>query len=101
MPYKNSCPLNSTVSKTSAGALELIDIDAIKKEELFLEKWREDAGIIISTEVSQGVPLDVKRLHKEINLHERKVILIMGSEGAGVSSHLYKHSDFSVTIPRS
>jgi 21S rRNA (GM2251-2'-O)-methyltransferase len=37
---KNRCPLNSTVSKTSSGALELINIHSVADSVGFIQKWK-------------------------------------------------------------
>lgn len=47
--------MNSTVSKASAGALELIDVHAVGREEEFLGDWRKDGdGVVVSTAVSRA-----------------------------------------------
>jgi tRNA G18 (ribose-2'-O)-methylase SpoU len=38
---KQHCPLNSTVSKTSAGAAELIQTHLVENSKLFVEKWKK------------------------------------------------------------
>ena len=54
---KNHCPLNSTVSKTSSGAMELINIHAVGNSTDFVNNWRQKGGTVISTGV------DAKKQH--------------------------------------
>lgn len=49
---KNRCPLNSTVSKTSSGALELINIHSVANPVDFLQRWKQH-GQVVCTGVKQ------------------------------------------------
>jgi 21S rRNA (GM2251-2'-O)-methyltransferase len=53
---KHHCPLNSTVSKTSAGAMELIDIFTVSNSLAFVEEWKEKGGSVISTSTDESRP---------------------------------------------
>ena len=49
---KGHCPLNSTVSKTSSGASELIPTYLIEKGALFLQEWKKQGGAVVATSVN-------------------------------------------------
>ena len=53
---KNHCPLNSTVSKTSAGAMELMDIFSVGNSSEFITNWKENGGTVIATGVDTAKP---------------------------------------------
>lgn len=53
---KNHCPLNTTVSKTSSGAMELMEIYGISNSSDFFTFWRNKGGTIISTGVDLNKP---------------------------------------------
>ena len=53
---KNHCPLNSTVSKTSAGAMELMDIFSVGNSSEFITNWKENGGTVIATGVDTATP---------------------------------------------
>lgn len=65
-----------------------------------MKEWKEAGGVIVSSSVEIGrsfvnpAELSVKLK----NDREDKVLLMMGSEGFGVSPHLQKHADYIVNI---
>ena len=48
---KNHCPLNSTVSKTSSGAAELLPAYLVEKSEPFIKSWKDQGGSVVATSV--------------------------------------------------
>lgn len=64
---KNHCPLNTTVSKTSSGAMELMQIYGVSNSADFFAQWKNKGGTIVSTGV------DLSRPHT--GAHEIKGIL--------------------------
>lgn len=53
---KHHCPLNTTVSKTSSGAMELMQIYGVGNSIDFVEKWKQSGGIVVSTGVDEAKP---------------------------------------------
>jgi tRNA G18 (ribose-2'-O)-methylase SpoU len=100
---KNHCPLNATVSKASTGAVELMPISLIENSENFMVNWKAQGGFILSTEVTdlnrRVYPVqELQKLKAEDKLE--KMLIVLGSEGFGVSDHLRKHSDYNIIIER-
>jgi tRNA G18 (ribose-2'-O)-methylase SpoU len=89
------------VSKTSSGALELVDVCEVRDAVGFMREWRkmEDGRarvLCTGMEAKEGIPL--------IKLSEYKKsgsdLVLIGSEGAGVSPHLVKESTAILTIEK-
>ena len=78
---KNHCPLNSTVSKTSAGAMELMDIYGINNSTYFMQKWKENKGTIVSTGIDEKRPhIGAHQIRQILNKESAKrTLLILGS----------------------
>lgn len=53
---KNHCPLNSTVSKTSSGAMELMDVYGIGNSTEFVSNWKSKGGHVVATGVDPNRP---------------------------------------------
>lgn len=99
---KNRCPLNSTVSKTSSGALELIDIHSVADPLGFIQKWKHQGQVICTGTKQTNTKVPLVTLHgfrKELTELKNKLVLI-GSEGSGVSPHLARESDLVLTISK-
>ena len=93
LPARRGVLINSTVEKTSAGAINHIDI--IKTNSLVntIQKLKEnDYWVIASDHHSEQNYYDID--YKDLNF-----ALIMGAEHAGISRSLLKLSDFKVKIP--
>ena len=57
---KNHCPLNSTVSKTSSGAMELLDVYGVGNSTEFVNNWKSKGGHVVATGV------DINRPHSKV-----------------------------------
>ena len=90
----NQVPLNATVAKTSAGAINFVPVSLVSNMNQALEKLKENGFWIVST-----------RGEASINYHELKydfpIALVIGNEGDGVSRLVIKNSDYVVKIPQS
>lgn len=89
---KHRCPLNSTISKTSSGALELINIHSVKNPLEFLRAWKRRSNHRVLSTGSQSpnsnIPVwKLNDYHKHNSSRPRELLLV-GSEGAGVSPQL-------------
>lgn len=69
-----------------------------------MKKWADNCGLVISTSVNNQTvrpitPFECREHILNKNVHKR-IILILGSEGYGVSPHLARNSDISICINR-
>lgn len=93
IPSRRNVQVNSIVEKTSAGAINHIQI--IKENSLInvVNRLKENNWWIIAADAS------AKDNCYEVNYNDMNFALIMGAEHAGVSKSLLKASDFIVKIP--
>jgi tRNA G18 (ribose-2'-O)-methylase SpoU len=82
--------------------MELMSIYSVSNSPAFMEKWKQKGGIVVSTGVDLNRPHTTAQEIKETIKKEDKksLLLILGSEGKGVSPHLQALSDFTVAIER-
>lgn len=85
--------LNSTVAKVSTGAIEYVDTCMVTNLNQTIQKLKEEGYWVVA---SDG---EAKLDYREVNYNNMKTVLIIGSEGFGVSKLLLKNSDFIVKIP--
>ena len=89
----NQVPLNATVAKTSAGAINFVPVAVVNNMNQALDKLKENGFWIVATSGEAT-----------INYHELKydfpVALVIGNEGDGVSKLVLKNSDYVVKIPQ-
>ncbi|NXE87252.1 MRM1 methyltransferase, partial [Menura novaehollandiae] len=83
--HRNSCPLTPTVSKASAGAMEVFDVYSTDDLQSFLkaktaEGW-EVVGTVSKPEDVEDVPV-ISCLEFQWN---KPIIVVIGSEGEGLS----------------
>lgn len=93
LPARRGVLINSTVEKTSAGAINHLEI--IKTNSLVnaIQKLKEnDYWVIASDHHSE-------HNHFEIDYTDMNFALIMGAEHTGISKSLLKLADFKVKIP--
>ena len=93
LPSRRGVLINSTVEKTSAGAVNHISI--IKTNSLVnaIQKLKENDYWVIASDHH------AEHNHYEIDYTDMNFALIMGAEHAGISKSLLKLSDFKVKIP--
>ncbi len=73
-----------------------------KCEELF-QFWKKNEGVVISTSVTENSAdyCPAHELRGVLQSDRRtKILLIIGSEGKGVSSHLAKLADYTTMVER-
>lgn len=89
---KNSASLSPTVSKASAGALELMPVYSVKNMVKFLEKCKEKGYAVMGTSLETGsLPL------AEVVI-DKPTILVLGNEGHGVRTNVARACDVQVRI---
>jgi 23S rRNA (guanosine2251-2'-O)-methyltransferase len=91
IPKHNACPINSTVSKTSAGALSNMKIARVSNLSQAVEKLQK-AGLWV-----YAVELGGENIYRT-NL-KGALGLVIGSEGEGVGALLKKRCDGVITLP--
>lgn len=88
----NQIPLNSTVAKTSAGAINYVPVCMVNNLNQAIEKLKSDGYWIVSSDGNANTYYnDLK--------YDFKCALVIGSEGFGVSKLVLKNSDYVVKIP--
>lgn len=85
-------PVTGTVSKIATGGEEVVPIVQVTNLTQTIEELKKEGYWIVA---SAGEGKDV---YDEIN-YSGKIVLIIGSEGFGVSRLVREHSDFIASIP--
>ena len=89
----NQVPLNATVAKSSAGAINYVPVCLVTNLNQTISKLKENGYWIVSTDGSGNINYqDLK--------YDFKVVLVIGSEGNGVSKLVLKNSDYVIKIPQ-
>lgn len=92
IPKHRSCPLSSVVAKTSAGAVEYVPVARIGNVAQTLDGLKKQ-GLWVA-----GADMDGTENYYEANL-TGPIVLVIGSEGHGVSRLTKEACDFIVKIP--
>ncbi len=88
----NQVPLNATVAKTSAGAINNIPVAIVTNLNQAIAKLKDAGYWVVSSDGSGKLSyLDLE--------YDFPTVLIIGSEGDGISSLVLKNSDYVVSIP--
>lgn len=91
MPNKDSAQITPTAIKTSAGALNYIKVIKVQNLIFTIEKLKEIGFWIVGA--------DVKGNENYCdNIYDKPTVVIIGSEGKGISPSLLKHCDHLVKI---
>ena len=91
IPKHNACPINSTVAKTSAGALEHMLVCKVTNINNVISHLKT-LGLWI-----YAVELGGENIYKQ-NL-KGAIALVIGSEGKGISALVKKNCDAIITMP--
>lgn len=92
VPRHGSCPLNSTVAKTSTGAIELVKVVEIVNLNTAIKRLKDEGYWIVGAEANNSLD------YREIN-YDGKIVLIVGSEGKGISRLVSENCDYKVRLP--
>lgn len=92
IPKRRSVSLNATVAKTSAGAVEYVPVARIGNIAQTLKKLREK-GFWVA-----GADMDGEKAYYEADL-TGPLVLVVGSEGRGMSRLTKEACDFIVSMP--
>ncbi len=93
IPKHNQVPLNATVAKTSAGAINYVPVALIGNINQAIQKLKENSFWVVSTDGSGTC--NYQDLKYDFN-----VALVVGSEGEGISRLVLNNSDYVVKIPQ-
>lgn len=88
----NSCPVNSTVIKSAAGATAYIPIDRISNLSQFIDRIKELGFWVIGT--SDHASADIRSISSV-----RPAACIIGSEGKGMRRLTESKCDYTVAVP--
>ena len=92
IPKRRAAAVNSTVSKTSAGAVEYMKIARVNNISDSINKLKEN-GVWVC-----GTAIDAKSYYFEQDFKE-PIAIVIGNEGKGMSQLVKKNCDFLVKIP--
>lgn len=104
VPDSESAKLGPVTCKSSAGALEMLNIYKTSESLKFIEQSRRNGWAVISATVNSGAkngeysPDQIKPEELSSICDRVPVLLVMGSEGLGVRTNLIKRSDYIVGI---
>ena len=93
LPKHNSVSLNATVAKTSAGAINYVPVAVVNNLNQAIKTLKEEGYWIVSTDGSATISYSSIK-------YDFPVVVVIGSEGKGVSSLVLKNSDYIVKIPQ-
>lgn len=93
IPKHNQVPLNATVAKASAGAINYVPVAQIGSINQTIQKLKDNGFWVVSTD--GNAKIDYNQLKFDF-----PTALVIGSEGKGVSSLVVKNSDYVVKIPQ-
>jgi len=92
IPKDRSVSVNSTVMKTSAGALNNVKICMVTNLNRAIDELKEKGLWIVGTDMTDSVS------YNELD-YDMPVALIIGSEGFGISRLVREKCDYVVNIP--
>ena len=93
IPKHNQVPLNATVAKSSAGAINFVPVSQVSSLNQTIQKLKDNGFWVVSTDGSAKID------YTQIK-YDFPVALVIGSEGKGVTSLIIKNSDYVVKIPQ-
>ena len=93
IPKHNQVPLNATVAKTSAGAINYVPVALVGNLNQVIQRLKDEGFWVVSTDGS------ATQNYQDIK-YDFNVALVIGSEGQGVSKLVVNNSDYVVKIPQ-
>lgn len=92
-PSRRNALINATVEKSSAGAVNHIDLIMVNSLVSTIDKLKNNDFWIIATD------LNAVDNYFEIDYSNMNFAIVMGSEKEGISSSILKQADFKIKIP--
>ena len=93
LPKHNSVSLNATVAKTSAGSINYVPVAVVNNLNQAIKTLKDEGYWVVSTDGSATISYSSIK-------YDFPVVVVIGSEGKGVSSLVLKNSDYIVKIPQ-
>lgn len=93
LPKNNSVSLNATVAKTSAGAINYVPVAVVNNLNQAIKTLKEEGYWVVATDGSAQISYSSIK-------YDFPVVVVIGSEGKGVSPLVLKNSDYIVKIPQ-
>ena len=93
LPKHNSVSLNATVAKTSAGAINYVPVAVVNNLNQAIKTLKEEGYWVVATDGSAQISYSLIK-------YDFPVVVVIGSEGKGVSPLVLKNSDYIVKIPQ-
>ncbi|KAJ1185598.1 hypothetical protein NDU88_002390 [Pleurodeles waltl] len=95
----NSCSLTPTVSKASAGTMELLEVFGVDNLPGVLQEKTAQGWQVIGTVGKTEAPEDVPIITTSEFQWSRPTILVLGNEGHGLSTEMRSLCQMMLTIP--
>ncbi len=92
VPKHGACPLNSTVAKTSTGAIDLVKVIQVTNLNNAIKKMKDCGYWIVGAEANNSVD------YRSVD-YSGKIGLVVGSEGKGISRLVIENCDYKVKMP--
>jgi len=92
MKKRGEVPLNETVARVSTGAIAYVDVAVVSNLSQAISECKDSGFWIVSSDGSATMG------YQEVDYH-CPIVLVVGSEGFGISKNVLGHSDFIVKIP--
>ncbi|MFV9511680.1 23S rRNA (guanosine(2251)-2'-O)-methyltransferase RlmB [Tepidibacillus sp. LV47] len=92
IPKRRSVGLTPTVSKTSAGAIEYVPVSRVTNLAQTIDYLKDEGFWIVGTDAAAD------QMYHEID-YKMPVVIVIGSEGKGISRLVKEKCDFMVKLP--
>ena len=92
-PSRRNASVNATVEKSSAGAVNHIDLIMVNSLSAAVDKLKNENFWIIATDI------EASDNYYEIDYCNMNFAIVLGSEEKGISSTILNKSDFKIKIP--
>ena len=95
IPKNRSVSLNDTVAKVSTGAIEYIKVCQVTNLTQTLKELKNKGFWVVALELVEGASL-----YSSIK-YDMPIVLVIGSEGKGISRLVLEQADYKVYLPMS
>lgn len=92
MKKRGEVPLNETVARVSTGAIAYVDVCVVSNLSQAISECKDSGFWIVSSDGS------ATQSYADVS-YKCPIVLVVGSEGFGISKLVLSHSDFVVKIP--
>lgn len=95
IPKNRSVKISGSVARTSTGAIEYVDVVEVVNLTMTLKKLKEKGYWVVGAEYTE------KAVEYDTVKYDMPVVLVIGSEGKGISRLVLSECDYVVKIPMS